>query len=224
MSLDFSTYSDLELAAAYKQTPNNKIIAELYERHKRLIFKKAVYWNYKYCQSRLNTEVIEDFVSDVFTKLINKLSKHSIDTNFKSWLVTLSHSLFIDTVKKESVNLVYFDLEDENILDIEVESDEADSLLIRKEVENGQILNTQDIFAILDAQHIDITDFITHCIENIPNQEQKICLHHFYLNRLTYKAIVEKTGFEEKKVKTNLQHGKKQLQRSIINALSQLNK
>ncbi len=224
MSSNYPTYSDLELAAAYKQQPDNDIIAEFYTRYKRVIFKKAVYWNYKYCQSRLNAEIIEDFVTEVFTKIIYQLTKYNIDSNFKSWLFTLAHSLFIDTIRKEALTLAYFDLNNENILNLEVESEEPDSLLSRKWPENEQQQSIQDIFSTLDHYQIDATDFIIKCIETLSNQEQKICLYHFYINHLTYKSIVKETGFEEKKVKTNLQHGKKQLQRSIIQALSQLNK
>ena len=44
--------------------------------------------------------------------------------------------------------------------------------------------------------------------------EQKECIELFYLQELSYKQIVEKTGYEIKKVKSNIQNGKRNL--SII--------
>lgn len=41
--------------------------------------------------------------------------------------------------------------------------------------------------------------------------EQKQCVELFYLNELSYKQIFEKTGIEIKKVKSNIQNGKRNL-------------
>ena len=43
------------------------------------------------------------------------------------------------------------------------------------------------------------------------NQEQKLCIDLFYLQKLSYREIEEKTGFSFQQVKSYIQNGKRNL-------------
>jgi len=51
---------------------------------------------------------------------------------------------------------------------------------------------------------------LEHCIEQLI-AEQKHCVKLFYMQQKCYKEIVELTGFDDKKVKSYIQNGKRNL-------------
>jgi RNA polymerase sigma-70 factor (ECF subfamily) len=48
------------------------------------------------------------------------------------------------------------------------------------------------------------------CLEAL-NEEQKQCITMFYFENRSYRQISEETGLEEKKVKSHIQNGKRNL-------------
>ncbi len=71
---------------------------------------------------------------------------------------------------------------------------------------NHETPETEDYNSISDAK-------IKEALNKL-KYEQKICVELFYFDNLSYKEIAEKTGFEEKKIKSSIQNGKRNL--SII--------
>lgn len=74
--------SDLELIAAYRQSSDLKIVAELYQRYLQLL--------YGVCLKYLGEpETAKDAVMDIFEELAQKLLKHEVG-NFRGWLYTFA--------------------------------------------------------------------------------------------------------------------------------------
>lgn len=214
--------SDLELAATFRQLADNQIIGELYMRYRRDVYRYGVYCNYKYCQNSLNRDVLEDFTTDVFTRLFQQLIQYEITSNFKSWLIRSAHNLFMDMLKKES-RYVYSenDIEIEKKIDHEVENESFERLLSIDTLTVGTDVTVEGIIAVLNNRKVDINGFLGRCIEHINNAEQRICLYQFYIEQHTYKEISQLTGFDLKKVKSALQHGKRALQNTVITLVKQ---
>jgi RNA polymerase sigma factor (sigma-70 family) len=74
--------SDKELVAAYRESGDMQVLANLYERYMDLVYGVCL----KYLG---DTETAKDGVMQVFEQLVDKLRKHEVD-NFKSWLYTLA--------------------------------------------------------------------------------------------------------------------------------------
>lgn len=73
---------DLELIAAYRQSSDLKILAQLYNRYMQLLYGVCL----KYLSE---PETAKDAVMDIFEELTHKLLKHEVD-NFRGWLHTLA--------------------------------------------------------------------------------------------------------------------------------------
>jgi RNA polymerase sigma-70 factor (ECF subfamily) len=73
---------DLELIAAYRQSSDLKIVAQLYNRYLQLLYGVCL----KYLGE---SETAKDAVMDIFEELAQKLLKHEVG-NFKGWLYTLA--------------------------------------------------------------------------------------------------------------------------------------
>ena len=62
----------------------------------------------------------------------------------------------------------------------------------------------------LDREDNSIEDALKNCIEKLKS-EQKQCIEMFYYQKLCYQEIAVKLNMEEKKVKSYLQNGKRNL-------------
>lgn len=76
--------ADLDLVAAYRQTKDLKVLAQLYQRYLDLLFGVCL----KYMEDR---ELAKDAVMEIFEELTTKLLRHDI-SNFKGWLYTLARN------------------------------------------------------------------------------------------------------------------------------------
>jgi RNA polymerase sigma-70 factor (ECF subfamily) len=68
-----------------------------------------------------------------------------------------------------------------------------------QEMQDGKVINL--------GEH---TEHLTAALEQL-KQEQKICIELFYLQKLSYKEIEEKTGYNFQQVKSYIQNGKRNL-------------
>jgi RNA polymerase sigma factor (sigma-70 family) len=126
----------------------------------------------------------KDAVMQIFEKLMVSLKEHDI-TNFKSWLYVTSknHCLMALRAKKgRNFEQISTDfMENGLVLHLEVEP-EMESNLAKLE----------------------------KCIEHLA-VEQKDCVTLFYMQQKCYKEIVQITGFDDNKVKSYIQNGKRNL-------------
>ena len=128
-------------------------------------------------------EDIEDATMQIFEILLEDLKKHEV-RNFKAWLYTVVKNNSLK-VKKSTEPYV---LSDQNI---EHQDEDLDG------VEEKQLLERQleDLEATMEGL----------------KKDQRECLKLFYLDKRSYKEIVEITGLDMNKVKSHIQNGKRKL-------------
>jgi RNA polymerase sigma-70 factor (ECF subfamily) len=76
--------------------------------------------------------------------------------------------------------------------------------------ELGEDLTTKDLFNSNEDLHEKQIENLGEAIQHL-NQEQKTCIELFYLQKLSYRDIEEKTGFNFQQVKSHIQNGKRNL-------------
>ncbi len=135
----------------------------------------------KYFKDR---EESKDAVMQIFEKLVSSLREHEV-ANFKSWLYVMSrnHCLMYLRARKGK-NF-------EEITDAHMESGNQTHLEDGSEMESN-------------------LSKLENCIEQLV-AEQKTCIRLFYIQQKCYKEIVTLTGFDDNKVKSYIQNGKRNL-------------
>jgi RNA polymerase sigma factor (sigma-70 family) len=131
-----------------------------------------------------NREESRDAVMQIFEKLTTTLRTHDV-THFKSWLyvTTRNHCL------------------------MQLRSNKG-----RKFEEIGDNFMETDGLAHLDNENdLEINvGKLQRCMEEL-GKEQRQCVHLFYLEQKCYKEITVLTGFDDNRVKSYIQNGKRNL-------------
>lgn len=131
-----------------------------------------------------NEEDAKDCVQQVFLKVISELPKYKVEY-FKSWIymIAKNHCLMkLRGDKNFSVEIT------DNLLNTEESGDER-----TKHLEKEEALIT-----------------LEEALKDL-NEEQRKCVHLFYLEKKTYAEVAEITGFTLLQVKSHLQNGKRKL-------------
>ena len=129
----------------------------------------------------------QDAVMHIFEKLVTEIPRHEIG-NFKSWLYVLTKNhCFMELRARKSAEKRLEGLKTE-----------------QEFMESGEDLHP------IDREDQTMEDALKECIEKLKS-EQKVCIDLFYYQKLCYREISEKLGLEEKKVKSLLQNGKRNL-------------
>jgi RNA polymerase sigma-70 factor (ECF subfamily) len=131
-----------------------------------------------------NEEDAKDSVQQVFLKVINDLPKYKVEY-FKSWLymVTKNHCL----MKLRDKGKYPVEMNDQAM----ATADEPDST--NSAIEKEYHLSTME-----------------QALEQL-NNEQRLCITSFYLQKKTYQQISAITGFSIMQVKSYIQNGKRNL-------------
>jgi RNA polymerase sigma-70 factor (ECF subfamily) len=131
-----------------------------------------------------NEEDAKDSVQQVFLKVINDLPKYKVEY-FKSWLymVTKNHCL----MKLRDKGKYPVEMNDQAM----ATADEPDST--NSAIEKEYHLSTME-----------------QALEQL-NNEQRLCITSFYLQKKTYQQISAITGFSIMQVKSHIQNGKRNL-------------
>lgn len=134
-----------------------------------------------------NREDARDAVMQIFEKLIIDLPGQEV-RNFKSWLyvLTKNHCLMQIRSKKS-----------------------ADGRLEAYKIEREFMESEQELHPI-DEEDQSVEEALKNCIAQL-KMEQKQCIELFYYEKLCYQEISERLGMNEKKVKSYLQNGKRNL-------------
>lgn len=175
--------ADLDLVSLYKDTGDNKIIGELFQRYTHLVLGVSM----KYLKDE---DKAQDAVMQVFEKMLVDLKRHTITENFKGWLymVAKNNSLMMlrgeknirekqKELKKDSVTL----MESSYLLHLDNEND--------KEV---------------------VLTMLEDCIKKL-NEQQKMAVELFFIQEKCYNEVAEETGFTMLEVKSYIQNGKRNL-------------
>ena len=130
-----------------------------------------------------NEEDAKDSVQQVFLKVINDLPKYKVEY-FKSWLYMVAK------------NHCLMRLRDKGKYNVEI---------------NEQVLAAADepgnSAAIEKEYHLSTMEQALQLL----NDEQKVCVSLFYLQKQTYQQIAGSTGFSTMQVKSYIQNGKRNL-------------
>jgi len=152
-----------------------------------LLFQRYSHLVLGVCMKYLkNEEESRDAVMNIFEKLLSDLHKHKID-NFKSWLYMVSRNhclMYLRSNKK---------------LDIKYE-----------EIETPFMENAYMLHPIDEKLPEESLTKLEICIEKLI-EEQKKCVHLFYIEEKCYKEVSEQTGYDIGKVKSYIQNGKRNL-------------
>jgi RNA polymerase sigma factor (sigma-70 family) len=135
-----------------------------------------------------NREESRDAVMQIFEKLIETLKYHQVE-HFKSWLYVTSRNFCLMQLRAAKGRK--FEEISPNIM----ESNGFEHPEVEKELE------------------MNVTK-LEKCMEELGN-EQKRCVQLFYLQQKCYKEIIQLTGYDDTKVKSYIQNGKRNLKLCI---------
>jgi RNA polymerase sigma-70 factor (ECF subfamily) len=175
--------SDDELLTEFRSVGDLEVLGELYSRYIHLVYGVCL----KYLKER---EKAKDSIMQIFEKLIIEIPKHKIE-NFKSWLHVVTKNYCLMQLRSDKSERERFS---EWINDPAVFMETASDLHPLDEDENSELM----VKALED------------CIERL-KEEQKNCIRQFYFENRCYNEIAVNLSLNAKKVKSNLQNGKRNL-------------
>lgn len=181
MSHLIEQYSDATLLDLYKKDKDTKWLGYLFERYSLLVFGVCM----KYLKQ---VNDAKDATQQVFEKAFVEINKYEV-TYFKSWIYSIAKNHCLMQLRGKGHQTVFMDTLPE---------------------EFGEELSPIELFDskedLLEKQIENLGEAIQHL-----NQDQKTCIELFYLQKLSYRDIEEKTGFNFQQVKSHIQNGKRNL-------------
>ncbi|HEX8315889.1 MAG TPA: sigma-70 family RNA polymerase sigma factor [Flavisolibacter sp.] len=136
------------------------------------------------CMKYLKDETeAKDCVQQIFLKVLTEVPKYKIDY-FKSWLYMVAKNHCLMRLRDKGAKAVK-ELTDQDII-----SDENNK---------HDLQQNEQTYELLEEAIIEL------------NEEQRICVDLFYLQRKSYQQITEQTGFSLMQVKSYIQNGKRNL-------------
>jgi RNA polymerase sigma-70 factor (ECF subfamily) len=181
VSKKISQHTDAELLTLFKQTTQNRYLGELLERYSLLIFGVCI----KYLKDQTSAQ---DATQQVFEKVIKEVVKYEIPY-FKSWLYSVAKNQCLMQLRNSSTKIQYTAQE---IDEMELTAEDDSGLKLREYL-------LQDKLEILHESLLNL------------NKDQSICIDLFYLQKLSYREIENKTGLTFQQIKSNIQNGKRNL-------------
>ncbi len=182
----------LEISGKHKEKSDEELLLQ-FQKSTHLDILGELYSRYmhlvygvslKYFKDRAEAQ---DAVMNIFEKLITDLPKHQVQ-NFKSWLYVLTK------------NHCLMEIRSRNSSDRRLEG-------LKTELE---FMELADEMHPIDREENSINETLKECIEKLKS-EQKQCIELFYYKKLCYQEVAEELKLDEKRVKSYLQNGKRNL-------------
>ncbi len=173
--------TDEALLQRFRETGDINDLGLLYSRYMHLVYGVCL----KYFKER---EESRDAVISIFEKLATEVNNHNINT-FRSWLYVVARNYCLMSLRSRKS-------EGEKITTMV-----NDPLFF---MENSEEMHPIDREEGLDDQRLN------DCIEKL-KEEQRECIRLFYYKDKCYLEISELLDMDEKKVKSYLQNGKRNL-------------
>jgi RNA polymerase sigma-70 factor (ECF subfamily) len=123
----------------------------------------------------------------IFEKLVVDLPGQEV-RNFKSWLYVLTKNHCL----------------------MQIRSQKSVSGRMEKYKIEQEFMESEQALHPLDTEDHSLEEDLKDCIEQLKN-EQKLCIELFYYKKLCYQEIADQLQIDEKKVKSYLQNGKRNL-------------
>ncbi len=152
------------------------------------LYNNYIHLVYGVCLKYLNDrEESKDAVNKIFENLIIEIPKFEIQ-NFRSWLYVVTKNYCLMQIRKKKIEKKRFEKYSEDFF-----------------------MDSTDISHPIDeASDDDLHENLKNCLERL-KQEQKQCIVLFYFNKKCYKEISNELNLEQKKVKSFIQNGKRNL-------------
>ncbi|HYO22749.1 MAG TPA: sigma-70 family RNA polymerase sigma factor [Flavisolibacter sp.] len=136
------------------------------------------------CMKYLKDETeAKDCVQQIFLKVLTEVPKYKIDY-FKSWLYMVAKNHCLMRLRDKGAKAV------KELSDQDIASHESNK---------QDLLQNEQTYELLEEA---ITEL---------NEDQRICVNLFYLQKKSYQQITEQTGFSLMQVKSYIQNGKRNL-------------
>jgi len=180
---NISDLTDQELIDAYRTSNDMEWVALIVTRYQLNIYGVGL----NYLKSR-------DDAKDLVIEIFELLTKELLDpdrkySNFKSWLFVVTKNLCLMKIRKTTT-----------------ESNKMDLFLSGENMESASYVHYFD-----EAdENESLNEKLKACIERLKH-EQKVCIDLFYFRKKTYQEIALAQNFPEKKVKSFIQNGKRNL-------------
>ena len=188
--LDKNLYQRIKnIRPTYKQCSDDELLKQFVETANQEflghLYSRYIPLVYGLCLKYLqNNEDAEDAVNNIYEELTQKVLKYEIE-NFKTWLYSVAKNHCFQILRKKE-KFTFEEFTPQNM-----EYDNFEHLLdIDDDKEKENALN--------------------HCLTALP-EKQRLCIVHFFFDKLSYADIVETTGFVLNKVKSYIQNGKRNL-------------
>ncbi len=177
--------SDEELLSLFASSSDPEILGELYSRYMHLVYGVCM----KYFRDR---EESMDAVIQIYEKLITDLPRFKIE-NFRSWLHVVTKNYCLMQIRSRETTIEKHNawIEDNRIF-----------------MENNPELHP------IDDERTDLEKVLQDCLKKLKN-EQKECITQFYYRNKCYNEIARDLKLDEKKVKSHIQNGKRNLKLCI---------
>lgn len=131
-----------------------------------------------------NEEEAKDAVQQIFLKVLTEVSKYKIDF-FKSWLYMVAKNHCLMKLRGQQGKYIK-ELKEEAPIE-------------QHETDKNELLANEKTYSLLEQSILEL------------NEEQKLCVTLFYLQKNSYQQITETTGFSLMQVKSHIQNGKRNL-------------
>lgn len=174
--------TDEELLSDYLENQDHEVLGELYSRYMHLV--------YGVCLKHFKEpEKSKDAVIQIYEKIQFEIHKHSV-SNFRNWLyvVTKNHCL-MELRRRKTGKLI-------------LTSDDEELAVFME--------NESELHPIDEEPDKSMEKALENCIEKL-KAEQKSCICLFYFKNKCYRDISGILKIEEKKVKSYIQNGKRNL-------------
>ncbi|HEV7329557.1 MAG TPA: sigma-70 family RNA polymerase sigma factor [Flavisolibacter sp.] len=176
------------MADRYQHITDNELLANFYADGNQewigILLQRYTLLLLGVCMKYLKDETeAKDCVQQIFLKVLTEVSKYKIDY-FKSWLYMVAKNHCLMRLR---------------------DKDKATKELTEKTNPAHDDTDKQDLL-----QNEQTYDLLEEAIDEL-NQEQKICVTLFYLQKMSYQQIVQKTGYSMMQVKSYIQNGKRNL-------------
>ncbi len=179
--------TDDELIREFSSSGDLKVLGELYSRYMHLVYGVCL----KYFKER---EESLDAVMQIFEKLIVDIPKQEI-ANFHSWLHVVTKNYCLMQLRSKKSH---------------------DEKLHELIIYPGNFMENSYDLHPLDRDEIDMDEALADCIEKL-KEDQRMCIRQFYFENKCYREIAKDLGLDEKKVKSNIQNGKRNLKLCLEN-------
>jgi RNA polymerase sigma-70 factor (ECF subfamily) len=173
--------NDKELIEEFISSGDLEALGELYAGYMHLVYGVCL----KYLKNR---EESMDAVMQIFEKLITDIPKQEIE-NFRSWLhVVVKNYCLMQLRTEKSQEKKYNEWA----------------------IDPGNFMERSYDLHPIDKDEIELNEALIECIKRL-KAEQRNCIRQFYYENKCYSEIADSLGLNEKKVKSHLQNGKRNL-------------